>query len=359
MSIPESSEPHLVEVPFLRTVGFVTTYQCQVRCPHCILRAGPERREVIRPGDGARWIDDIADYRSGFVRMLALTGGEPFFNLEQLISLSRKVAARGLLVSAVTNAFWATSPDKAVKTLASVPALRILSVSADSYHQLAIPLERVAHAVHAADILGIGCNINMSTEDESDARYQKLRTRLRDIVSDDRIQLTVTFPAGRASDNDASYPTTPDPPAGACCYAGSPIIFPDGSVIACIGPVIDLPRPHPFHLGNLFDEPASTIFDRAERNVLLHAIRLWGPGRLISILRKRGFDGALPESYVRDSLCCACLAICSKPALLEGLRALAGDADFAATVAYGRVYYLGETEMAESLESNQASSPQL
>ncbi|MFM7448310.1 MAG: hypothetical protein ACKO24_06915 [Leptolyngbyaceae cyanobacterium] len=84
-------------------------------------------------------------------------------------------------------------------------------------------------------------------------------------TSTDTVLTAITFPAGRAlkSADLLNYQTTDTPPISACAAGSSPIIFPDGRVIACIGPVIDLASSHPLVLGNLRNEPLSTILDRA------------------------------------------------------------------------------------------------
>jgi MoaA/NifB/PqqE/SkfB family radical SAM enzyme len=66
------------EMPFLRNIGFLMTYRCQVACPHCIIKAGPHRRGKMRLADALKWIEQVAAYRSGYIKALALTGGSLF-----------------------------------------------------------------------------------------------------------------------------------------------------------------------------------------------------------------------------------------------------------------------------------------
>ena len=71
-------------VPFLSNVGFLMTYKCQVRCPHCIVQASPHRKEQVHLDEACGWIRQLREYRNGWVRIIALTGGEPFFDLDLL-----------------------------------------------------------------------------------------------------------------------------------------------------------------------------------------------------------------------------------------------------------------------------------
>src|ERR1051326_7104478 len=100
-----------MELPFLRAVALVTTFRCPVRCTHCVVRAGPERREQVAVDSALRWIDDIASYRDGHIRLLTLTGGEPFSDLPHLRALAQRASARGLFLSIITNGFWATTEE--------------------------------------------------------------------------------------------------------------------------------------------------------------------------------------------------------------------------------------------------------
>jgi MoaA/NifB/PqqE/SkfB family radical SAM enzyme len=87
------SSDELIEMPFLRNIGFIMTYKCQVACPHCIIEAGPERKEEMLLSDAFNWIQQVANYREGYIKVLSLTGGEPFYNIDHL----KKIATFGLL----------------------------------------------------------------------------------------------------------------------------------------------------------------------------------------------------------------------------------------------------------------------
>src|SRR3989304_3016846 len=123
------------EIPFLSNIGFMLTYRCSIACPHCIVEAGPHRKEEMRLEQAFDWLKQASGYQNGFIQGLALTGGEPFFNLDHLKQLSTYGREMGFAISAVTNAFWATSKEKAIELLAQVPSIHMLSISTDVYHQ--------------------------------------------------------------------------------------------------------------------------------------------------------------------------------------------------------------------------------
>jgi organic radical activating enzyme len=338
-----------VELPFLRNVGLMMTYKCQVTCPHCIVQAGPHRKEEMTLDDACNWVRQIAAYRHGYIKVVALTGGEPFYNLDNLRIISNCVQDSGLLTSVVTNAFWASTPEKALAVLKELPAIRILSISTDIYHQVAIPLTWVKNAAQAAEACGIAYSISVCTENEQEKGYLAIIDKLLEFTSRELILTAIALPVGRALQklNKAKYSTTAEVPVSACATGGSPVIFPDGRVIGCIGPVIDLDSLHPLFLGNLKQDSLSKILEAAQSNTILHAIRAWGPKKLIPMIRDAGLGHLLPDIYITDSVCDACYNIMADAKIVEFLNEAAADNEFRRTVAYARAYYLQEPEMVE------------
>jgi MoaA/NifB/PqqE/SkfB family radical SAM enzyme len=340
-----------VELPFLRNVGLMMTYKCQVTCPHCIVQAGPHRQEEMPVPDACEWIRQIAAYRNGYIKVVALTGGEPFYNLDNLKAISDYLAASGLLTSVVTNAFWASSRGKALRILRELPAIKILSISTDIYHQVSIPLAWVKNAVAAAEACDIAYSVSVCTENEEDLKYQAIVKELLEFTSRELILTAIALPVGRALKklNKGKYPTTEAVPISACATGSSPVIFPDGRVIGCIGPVIDLASPHPLVLGNLRETSLSEIFESAQSNTILHALRAWGPKKLISLIRYAGLGRHLPDSYIKDSVCDACYNLMANEQIVEFLNEVAADTEFQRKTAYARAYYLQEPEMVQCL----------
>jgi pyruvate-formate lyase-activating enzyme len=339
-----SNEKEIPEMPFLRNVGLLMTYKCQVACPHCIIEAGPNRKEEVQVDDVLGWIRQIASYRDRYIKVLSLTGGEPFFNIASLKAISDYGAAQGLIVSAVTNAFWAHSANSAVRTLRDLPAIRMLAISCDTYHQTSIPFERVKNAIHAARKCEIPYNIAICTQNADDPGYRALLQRLHDITDPDTINTAVTLPVGRALQSLPAdkYRMSSEAARSACSAGSSPIIFPNGRILACIGPIIDLKSDHPLVLGDLRKETLESILDRADMNAVLHAIRVWGPQKLIMQIKEQGLGGLLPGKYIDGSVCDACYSLMSKTDIVKFLDDLNRDDAFVEKVAYARSYYLKE-----------------
>jgi hypothetical protein len=132
------------------------------------------------------------------------------------------------------------------------------------------------------------------------------------------------------------------PPEGACDAAATPVIFPDGRVMACVGPLIDLPAAHPLVFGNLRERPAEEIFDEAERNVLVQFLRTWGPAFLLELLRRIPSPPELPRDFVPDSICALCYSLLDSAELREALEACMADESIRHEVESARARLLGE-----------------
>lgn len=339
MSREQASELH-----FLRNVGLVMTYRCPIACPHCVLEAGPSRTEEMELGELLGWVEQIAAYRRGHVRVLSLTGGEPFYRPDVLAAVVRRAAELGLLTSVATNGFWAVTADHAVEELRSLDGVGLLSVSTDSHHLEFIGFDRVRNVLEAAERCAIPCRVAVCTERLDDPAHVALMDRLADITDPGNVDTTITFPAGRALTRLGTPrgPRSPAPPEAACTAAATPVIFPDGRVVACIGPVMSLRGSHPLLLGNLRERPLADVFDAAEDDAVLHALRVWGPGRLAELVATCGPRHALPSSYLAHSPCDACYRLLAEPSIGGFLRELGRDRGFRELVRWARGQYLDE-----------------
>jgi organic radical activating enzyme len=339
-------------IAYLRNIGLMMTYRCQASCSHCVVEAGPHRTEEISLNEAFDWIDQIVRYRDGYIKALSLTGGEPFDCFDKLKAVARHGAEQGLIITTITNGFWAKSPNEATKLLGEVAGLKMIGVSADHHHQSFIPFERVRNVVTAARNCGLPYRIIVTTEDETSQEYKDFRARIDEISPPENIQLTTTFLAGRATDkiDKSAQRTSKTPCQSKCGAAGAPVLFPDGRVIACIGALIALPTKHPLVLGNVRQNTLADILDKSETNTILHGLRVWGPGKLVSWIKDSYGDADLPDQFIDNAICDPCYKIMSSKKLLGWIEQLANDPEYIRTVAYGRSYHLEEDEMLRYLQ---------
>jgi MoaA/NifB/PqqE/SkfB family radical SAM enzyme len=305
----------------MRNVGLLVTYHCQASCSHCILRAGPDKHEELNLEDARNWIRQIADYRDHCIYVLSLTGGEPFSNLSLLRKVMEIAAEHKLYVSVMTNGFWATKREKARQLLQSLPEICFISLSTDIYHQKYIPFEYVKNAIWATQECGIPFYVGIVTDNKDNRDYQRVNSEILKIAAPENVRTGVTLPVGRAAEmkSELCYNLSAEPTKDVCQAASSPCIFPDGRVYGCIGPLIELPDDQPLMLGNLRESSVAEIFDDSETNVILHALRLWGPGKLVSLLQEAGLSQHLPGEYISGSVCNACYSLLSSTVIRDWL----------------------------------------
>ncbi len=335
------------EIPFLSTISLMLTYKCTIACPHCIVGAGPNRKEEMSLRHALDWIDEAASYRKGMIKGIALTGGEPFYNISNLVEISSHAKQSGFVVSVVTNAFWAVTEEQAIETLQRVPALQMISISTDIYHQQFITLENIRNAVQAARQLGRHYNIAICTDSDEDERYKAILDTLKTFIEPEKIRIAITFPAGRAQKHQHTFnhQTSPEPTVSACSMTSAPVVFPDGKVMACIGPLLTLPESCPMCLGNLQKQTLAEILDQAELNPVLHIIRVWGPHKLVSLLREYEHGDLLPKEYICNSHCDICYKLLSNDRIIALLSDILEEKENLYILAYARMHYLKEPDM--------------
>ena len=54
--------------PFLANIGFMLTYKCTIACPHCVVDAGPHRKEEMSLEHSFDWIEQARNYRDGHIK---------------------------------------------------------------------------------------------------------------------------------------------------------------------------------------------------------------------------------------------------------------------------------------------------
>ncbi|MFZ2070747.1 MAG: radical SAM protein [Halobacteriota archaeon] len=334
-----------VEREFNKNLGLVMTLRCPITCPHCFLDAGPSRKEEVNLQDAHNWIRQAALYRNGFIRGLSLTGGEPFFVMEKLADLVNFATSLGFETTVTTNAFWAVTREKALEVLESLP-LKMLGISTDTHHQRFLPFSYIENAVYAAEECGIAYNIIVAAEDMDSPECRKVVEDVTKITDYENIEITTLFPIGRAKQLQIKKSYLSTPPEIPCLFATTPFIFPDGKVTACIGPLATLAHNHPLILGSLRENTLEEILEASEENLVLQALRLWGPGKLCSILAKRGRKDLVPERFKENDICDACYSLFENEEVVKEMVNLDGLRE---EIAFARAFYTGEVGMVEKL----------
>lgn len=143
----------------LTGLHFLMTYKCTYECDHCFLWGSPKATGTF----SAKQIEDVLGQARelGTVEMVYFEGGEPFLYYPVLLRGVELARGMGFKVGLVTNAYWATELEDAVRWLSPLAKLGIedLTVSTDEYHGAGEEAENARRAKQAADGLGIPLNV--------------------------------------------------------------------------------------------------------------------------------------------------------------------------------------------------------
>lgn len=327
------SRPH-------QSLGLHITDTCPIRCRHCWTESGPERRERMDAELAAAAVRQAGE--SGEVRVILISGGEPFAALPVLRSaLAAAESQPRLSTLVVTNAFWAKTPDAAAKMLGRLPKIDFLDVSIDPFHEEFLPRTSVRNALEAALAAGSTPILSICAwggrEDPYMAEIEaflgpELSSRVEfscnQIEKNGRAE-SLTHPGPRKWKREL-----PDRP---CDRANRPVMMPDGEVVACCNTAVAIrPESKPLRHGNLADRSFAEISADAKRDVLVEAIRVLGPKHLAEELRERGFADRFDKFYREGDICALCADLFATSEQRAALNEIAADPEFQARVELGR-----------------------
>jgi MoaA/NifB/PqqE/SkfB family radical SAM enzyme len=278
------------------TVSFFLTRRCTSRCRHCgAWYTKSADRDFTRDGL-ARFIADVAGTPG--IQAVGLSGGEVFV-VKDVFDFAVDEARRlGLPFTFVTNASWAKTEAVARGRLSRYVGTLGMGLSADSFHQEFIPVDRVVNAARAAEALGIPYVVR-ATMRTSDNREEIEKGLVAAGLPDPaKVAYAPVMFIGQAREkiDPADFPD--ENPHAPCLSLRMPFIFPNGDVYACCGEAANIEGGHPLFLGNLNETRLSELVRKYETDPTLSAIYTVGPRTLWEKTEK---TGRRPES-LRDEL---------------------------------------------------------
>ncbi len=318
------------------------TARCPIQCAHCIIDAGPHRKEEMRVEKAVEWIRQSAQYESGKIKTVIITGGEPFCSPVLLRTILETSASLGLVSVVVTNAFWGHSIETAEKTLGQYPQIDVLSISTDKYHRRFIPIARVRNAMNAAKKMNIPFNAAVCIENEKD--LLESCAGLSGVVDLSQIRAASVLPAGRGRflHGETFAFTEKSAVGGPCSGADFPIIFPDGRVLSCMG-ITEIPSAkHPLLSGNVHDRPLAEILRIGAHDNYLQAMRSLGRDFVVKLIAATPAGSINLEYYKKYGSCSLCYAMANDPEILELVLDRISHGDVTEKVAAARMSRFGE-----------------
>jgi hypothetical protein len=295
-------------------IALMLTRRCNAQCTHCSTDCGPAHRQALSSSKVFELMDEAARLTPpGEQPIFRLSGGEPFLDLGQLLAIIRKGVAAGGTVSCVSNAFWASSDEKAAAVVRQVreAGLVSLAVSTSRYHQQYVKIERVRRAVAAAREAGLHTQLKIAYSAQD--RQEGLVRAWSRLVGADETQKIPLVPHLRdgASLPEQHYPRRRGLPRGPC-PAALLTVREDGAAYTCCTPGGYEPL---LQVGNVYESPLDSIRDRFRFDPLLQVLRERGPGHLARRAIAAGHGERLRSSY--SDVCELCTHIASDPVLSQ------------------------------------------
>ena len=328
------------------TVALSLTERCTARCRHCSVRAAPSGEPAADASRVGRWVRGVADVPS--LEMIAITGGEPFLEEGALHGALSAAAASELHTVVFTNAYWAETLSAARSTLARFPQIDLLEISADVFHEEFVPLKNLRYAAEAALECGIGVWFQMN-EFQGDTFGARLRDVLgSEIVDAADVTHSPLLDVGRARDLGLRGPArrSAEFPSGRCNPLTSPIIRPDGSVLACCNEqVYGEAEGHVLHLGSLDRTSFLEMVRLVQSDPLLEAFRTFGPAHVAQMAGEIGWS---PGLYREGNICDLCRDLLADPDIVSKLRQVLSEPDQKRLVRLAAEYLEAKSEIAAS-----------
>ncbi len=299
-------------------IVFSVTYDCPVSCKFCVTESGPQNGPYLSAEFMKQVIRDTLEL--GALKSVIFTGGEALMKKAELVETLEFAQSNGLWTRIVSNAFWATSPDKATQLLTKLKqnGLNEINFSCDDLHQEMIPLDNVKHAFHAARNLGIPVLLahkkvkNNLITPEFLADY--LGVELHQFNEEgqnphrDMYSTGYTVPIGlQAKELDHSryilYPEGCTAWQSPCSGVLSSIIISPGKELRICCGMIDQRVPE-LSIGNLEKERLAEIICRGNQDLIANWLALEGPYGVMKFVKEKAPHLEFADRYVNHCHLC-------------------------------------------------------
>ena len=279
-------------------------YHCNFECKHCSVGSSPRTKYPMPEEVMTKAIDGAHELAS--IAVVVFTGGEPTLRMPVLVRGIERVRDAGYLSRVVTNAWWATTPEKARATVAKLQAagLQELNTSYDDFHAPFISVDRIVNMVRAALEANLRVAVGVIADPRSVFNADRVRAELCTGLSMTMAELEAAVyiledfptPTGTGASLDVSALN-----AGAKMEMGCPEVIktlsvhPDGTVKACCGHTQFYSKD--LTLGSLHEESLTQMVERGRQNLVYWLVHMMGPKRILAQL---GVSGTY------SSICHAC-----------------------------------------------------
>jgi MoaA/NifB/PqqE/SkfB family radical SAM enzyme len=319
---------------FHRAVYVTLTEKCPIRCRHCFVESAPTREEQADVEHFTRWIAGVA--AAPGLEIVFFSGGEPFSHPLALRAGLRACRERGVYPIVCTSGFFGKSEQSTRRLLDSFPEITCLWISTDVFHEEFVPLEHLRRVVEIARERGVTVGFQIVDDDPEHSEFMQRFGAVigHGLVPREDIVIVPLAKQGRAeheltAGEEATLRTHvatgfDGVPMKPCAWLGTPWLREDGVVSACANLDVFRAEQHPLQLGRLDDEDFVALSERADADLYLQTLRVFGPKGLVERfpVESWGWDRA---AFSGSSICDLCHSLAKVPGLPEKARAAARE----------------------------------
>lgn len=208
------------------------TDRCPVGCRHCSVDSRPDSPRIT---DFTLFEQIVAGLAASPVRIVGISGGEPFVERRGLPYAVRELDAAGKSVVVYTSGFWAKTPKAPAWVEAVIDQCACVFLSTDAFHQAGMGEERFGNAARAVVDRGTALVVQVLDLDAEVERAEGLLAGAlgpgwANVVEVNKVPL---LPYGRAGGIYQVADHRPVASFGSCRVARARVVRYDGTVSAC------------------------------------------------------------------------------------------------------------------------------
>lgn len=302
----------------MNSITICLTNKCTATCSHCCMSCSPYGESTLEYDKILKILEQLQQFEK--IKIVNITGGEPFIYYDFLINILSKISAMGKNITLVTNGFWAVSEKETEEKLLKLIncGLKSLSVSLSEFHNEYIKLENINNIIKVARQLPISVNLKIAVT--KDKMSFDLLSRIGENIIDVPIYFFPVAPVGRAkgiSYDDLIKKYHID--KRMTCSDKELVIYNNGDCYPCCSPAI---FDTCFKIGNIFESSLDELIHRVDCNLLLYYLRKNGVDWYKDIL-VNNFNYKFDDLYV--SPCVLCADIFKNVEILEDLAPFLRD----------------------------------
>jgi len=248
----------------------------------CCSNSSPLRDETMPVEDMYNYIEQA---KVSNIHRIGLTGGEPFLFFERILDISRFCFERSMYLSSLTNAFWASTPDLALKMMRKCKnaGLKHIAVSTSDYHQSFVPLANVKYCVDSAVQCGLSAELRVLVEHNTRSLEDyKNELNLHDgnKIIFEEIPISKVGRGLTLDTMSRGYDNVNNPCSS---ILRTPVVEPSGNLYMCCG--VGYKNEH-LCIGNLKKSRLDSLLDKANNNLLYKVISLFGPDTIAKMVKE-------------------------------------------------------------------------